>query len=93
MIGNLIYVAASISYVMQAVGEVEIFQATLKETHVMVVKRIFKYLRGIIYFGLWHTKGNEMILVSYTNENWVGSIDDKRSTSGSAFYLHDFMVS
>jgi len=31
---------------MQAVGQVEIFQETLKEIHVMVVKRIFRYLKG-----------------------------------------------
>ena len=34
-----------------------------------------------------------MTLVSYTNADWVGSIDDRRSTSGVAFYLGDCLVS
>jgi hypothetical protein len=45
MIENLLYVTTSRLYVMQAVGQVAIFQATPKETHVLAVKRIFKYLK------------------------------------------------
>jgi hypothetical protein len=46
MIENLLYVKESISYVMQVVGHVAIFQATRKESHVLAVKRIFRYLKG-----------------------------------------------
>jgi hypothetical protein len=46
MIGILLYVTASRSYVMQEVGQVARFQATPKESHVLAVKRIFKYLKG-----------------------------------------------
>jgi hypothetical protein len=46
MIGSLLYVTISKPDVMQAVGEMAQFQATLKESHVLVVKRIFKYLKG-----------------------------------------------
>jgi hypothetical protein len=42
MIGSLLYVTTSIQYVMQAVGQVVRFQVAPKETHVLVVKRIFK---------------------------------------------------
>ena len=50
MIGNLLYVTTSRLDVMQAIGQVEIFQATPKETHVMEVKRIFRYIKGTIEF-------------------------------------------
>jgi hypothetical protein len=46
MIGSLLYVTASRPDVMQEIGQVVIFQATPKETHVMEVKRIFRYLKG-----------------------------------------------
>jgi hypothetical protein len=93
MIGNLLYVTASRPDVMQVVGQVAIFQAALKETHVMVVKRIFRYLKGTTKFGLWYLKGNEMTMVAYTDADWAGSIDDRRSTSGATFYLGDCLVS
>jgi Asp-tRNA(Asn)/Glu-tRNA(Gln) amidotransferase C subunit len=46
MIGSLLYVTTSISDVMQAIGQVAQFQATPKESHVLVVKRILRYLKG-----------------------------------------------
>jgi hypothetical protein len=93
MIGSLLYVTTSRLDVMQVVGQVARFQATQKETHVMAVKRIFRYLKGMTEFGLWYLKGNEMTMVTYRNSDWVGSIDDRRSTSGTTFYLGDFLVS
>jgi hypothetical protein len=46
MIGSLLYVTTSRPDVMQTVGQVAQFQATPKESHVLAVKRIFKYLKG-----------------------------------------------
>ena len=46
MIGSLLYVTTSRPDVMQAVGKVARFQATPKESHVLAMKRIFRYLKG-----------------------------------------------
>jgi hypothetical protein len=46
MIGNLIYVTNSRPDVMQEVGQVAQFQVAPKESHVLAVKRILKYLKG-----------------------------------------------
>ena len=46
MTGSLLYVRASWLYVMQAVGQVARFQAAPKESHIIVVKRILRYLKG-----------------------------------------------
>jgi hypothetical protein len=64
-----------------------------KETHVLAVKRIFRYLKGTTNFGLWYPKGNELTMVTYMDADWEGSIDDRISTSGEYFYLGDFLVS
>ena len=69
------------------------FQATPKETHVLAVKNIFRYLKGTIEFGLWYTKRNELTLLSYTDADWEGSIHDRKSTSGATLYLGDCLVS
>jgi hypothetical protein len=45
MIGILLYVTASRPYVMQKVGQVARFQEAPKESHVLAVKRIFRYLK------------------------------------------------
>jgi hypothetical protein len=46
IIGSLLYVTTSRQDVMQEIGQVERFQASPKESHVLVVKRIFRYLKG-----------------------------------------------
>ena len=93
MIGILLYVAASRPDVMQVVGQVERFQTTPKEAHVLEVKRIFRYLKGTTEFGLWYPKGNKLTLVCYTDADWEGNIDDGKSTSGEAFYFGEVLVS
>jgi hypothetical protein len=46
MIGSLLYVKTSKPDVMQAVGQVAQFQSKPNESHVLAVKRIFRYLKG-----------------------------------------------
>jgi len=77
---------------MQVVCMVARFQDDPKETHVKVVKRIFKYLKSTSDYGLWYQKGDEFSLSAYTDVDWVGSVDDRRSTSGGAFFLGDRLV-
>jgi hypothetical protein len=93
MIGSLLYVTASRPDVMQAVRQVAQFQVAPKESHVLAVKRIFRYLKGKEEFGLWYPKGKDLSLIAYTDANWVGCIDDQRSTSGAMFYLGECLVS
>ena len=83
MIGSLLYVTTSRPDAMQAIGLVARFQANPKEAHVLTIKRIFRYLKGTTKFGLWYPKGNELTLVAYTDADWAGSIDDRKSTSGA----------
>jgi hypothetical protein len=57
------------------------------------VKRIFRYLKGTKEFGLWYPKRKDLSLIAYTDVDWVGCIDDQRSTSGATFYLGECLVS
>jgi hypothetical protein len=77
MIGSVLYVIASRPYIMKVVGKVERFQETPKESHLLVVKRILRYLKGIEEFGLWYPKGKDIYLIAYTDSYWAGCIDDQ----------------
>jgi hypothetical protein len=39
------------------------------------------------------SKGKDLSLIAYTDANWAGCIDDRRSTSGAMFYLGECLVS
>ena len=77
---------------MQVVGQVARFKDAPKETHIIAVKRLFRYLKGTMDFGLWYPKGNELILIAYSNVDWAGCVDDRRSTSGTTFFLGGCLV-
>jgi hypothetical protein len=77
MIRNLLYVTASRPDVMQPVGQVARFQEARKESHVLTVKRIFRYLKGTKKFGLWYPKGKDLSLIAYIDVDWEGCIDDR----------------
>ena len=44
-------------------------------------------------YGLWYPKGQDFTLKTFTDADWVGSIDDRKSTSGVAFFLGNCLVS
>jgi len=60
---------------------------------VIATKRIFWYLKGIMDYGLLYLKGKEFTLSTYSNADWAGCINDRKSISGGAFYLGENLVS
>jgi hypothetical protein len=92
MIGNLLYLEASRMKIMQPIGLVARFQVAPKETHVQAVKIIFRYLKGTLDFILWYSRGEEFTLTIYTYVDWECSVDDRKSTSGGAFFLGNSLV-
>jgi hypothetical protein len=93
MTRNLLYVTTSRINIMQAVGLVGRFEVAPKETHVQAVKRIFRYLKVTLEFGLWYPKGEDFNLIECTDAYWVGNVDDRKRTSGGEFFLGIFLVS
>lgn len=71
MICSLLYATATRPDIMQVVGYVARSQVAPKETHVHAVKRIFKYLRGTMDYGLWYLSGNDFLLIVYIDADWV----------------------
>ena len=57
------------------------------------MKIIFRYLKGTPNFGLWHDRSNEFTLCAYIDVDWVGSMDNRKSTSGGVFFLGGRLIS
>eukprot|EP00253_Pinus_taeda_P028674 PITA_28674 len=92
MIGSLLYLTATQLDIMHVVGRVGRFQANSKETHLQAVKRIFKYLQGTQNYGLWYPRDTDLTLHAYLDADWAGSMDDRKSTSGGAFFMGSKLV-
>jgi hypothetical protein len=64
-----------------------------RETHLTAMKRILRYFQGTINHGLLLHRASTSDLVVYTNADWVGCSDTRRSTLGYALFLGDNLVS
>ncbi|GJV86462.1 MAK10-like protein [Tanacetum coccineum] len=70
-------------YVEQPPGfESSKYQANLKESYLVVVKRIFKYLKGTPNLGLWYPKGSGFDLKAYSDLDYAGCNLDRKTTAG-----------
>ncbi|GJW00772.1 putative ribonuclease H-like domain-containing protein [Tanacetum coccineum] len=82
MIRSLMYLTTSRPDIMFAVCACAIFQVTLKASHLLAVKRIFRYLKGKLTLGLWYSRDSPFELVAYTDSDYDGATQDIKSTTG-----------
>nr|GEW21345.1 retrovirus-related Pol polyprotein from transposon TNT 1-94 [Tanacetum cinerariifolium] len=69
------------------------YQASPTKKHLEALERVFRYLRRTINWGLWYPKVTAMALTAYADADHAGCQDTRRSTSGSAQFLGDKLVS
>lgn len=46
----------------------------------------------MVCFVLWYPKNTNLTFTTYIDVYWAGSGDDRKSTSGNAFFLGDYLV-
>ncbi|XP_073041786.1 secreted RxLR effector protein 161-like [Primulina eburnea] len=93
IIGSLLYLSASRPDIMFSVCLCARYQADPKDTHLKAVKRILRYISGTVDLGLWYTKETNTNLVGFSDADWAGNLDDRKSTTGGCFYLGNNLVS
>nr|GEV16656.1 hypothetical protein [Tanacetum cinerariifolium] len=81
MIGSLMYLTASRPDIMFVVCACARFQVTPKLSHLYVVKRIFRYLKGQPKLGLWYPKDSSFDLEAFSNSDYAGASLDRKSTT------------
>nr|GEZ98843.1 uncharacterized mitochondrial protein AtMg00810-like [Tanacetum cinerariifolium] len=69
------------------------YQAKPTDKHLKEVKRIFRYLWGIVNTGLWYSKDSGFELIGFSDADYAGCKDTFKSTSGGAQFLGEKLVS
>nr|GEV91810.1 ribonuclease H-like domain-containing protein [Tanacetum cinerariifolium] len=64
-----------------------------RESHFAALKRILRYVRGTVDFGLHLYVSATTTLVGYTNADWAGCPSTCKSTSGYCVFLRDNLLS
>ncbi|GJR86150.1 hypothetical protein Tco_0210161 [Tanacetum coccineum] len=93
MVGTLMYLASSRPDLVYVVYMCARYHARPTEKHLHAVKRIFRYLRGIVNRGVWYSKDSAIALTAFAYANHAGCQDTQRSTSRSMQLLGDKLVS
>lgn len=104
MVGALQYVTLSRPDITFAVNKVCQFMHSPTTNHWSAVKRILRYLQGTASHGLLISRSSPSVLHAYTDAafnslsafsdaDWAGCPDDRRSTGGYAIYLGSNLVS
>ena len=93
MIDSLLYLTVSKPDIMFSIYLCARFQSCPKESHLLAVKRIFRYLSGSIDLGFWYSRGTHINLTCYSDAYFAGYKVDRKSTSGTCHFLGHLLVS
>ena len=81
------YLLATRPDIMQGVSLISRFMETPKDTHLSVGKRILRYIAGMRDYGIMYASTEKKDLIGFTDSDFAGSLDDRKSTSGYVFHL------
>ncbi|KAK9048015.1 hypothetical protein SSX86_033024 [Deinandra increscens subsp. villosa] len=91
--GALQYLTFTRPDIIYAVQQVCMHMHAPKLDHWNALKRIIRYLQGSYHLGLTLDRSSSLDLRAYTDADWAGCPDTRRSTSGYCVYLGDNLIS
>ena len=89
LVGSLRYLTCTRPDILYSVGLVSRYMEAPTTTHMKAAKRILRYLKGTMDYGLLYHHSNEFKLVGYCDSDWDGDIDGRKSITGYVFFMGD----
>jgi hypothetical protein len=93
LIGSLMYLVNTRPDIFFVINALSQFQVEPRKEHWIAAKHVLRYIRGTINYGLRYTTYSDIQLHRFTDSDWVGSAEDRKSTSGMCFSLGSTMIS
>lgn len=93
VVGALQYLTLTRPDICFAVNKVCQFLHAPTTSHWSAVKRIVRYIRGTIDTGLQIRKSPSMMISAFSDADWAGCVDDRRSTGGFAVFIGSNLIS
>lgn len=85
LVGSLIYLTNTRPDLIHSVSMVSRYMNEPSKLHFAAAKRILRHLQGTKNYGIKYVKEDNSKLIGYTDSDWAGSLDDRKSTSGYIF--------
>lgn len=93
IVGGLRYLVHTRPDITYSVGVISRFMECPTVLHLGAARRILRYVKSTLHFGLRYTKGaGEYLLSGFSNSDLGGNVEDRRSTGGMEFYLDESLI-
>jgi hypothetical protein len=93
LIGSLMYLVNTQPNIFFSVNTLIQFNVEMRHEHWIAAKHVLRYIRGTINYDLRYTASSDIHLHGFTDSDWAGSAEDRKSTSGMCFILGSTMIS
>ncbi|XP_068641911.1 secreted RxLR effector protein 161-like [Aristolochia californica] len=87
IVGSLMYLISTCPNIMFVVSLINRFMDCPTELHFQVAKRILRYLKGTIDFGVFYKKEESEELIAFTDSDYDEELDERKNTSGYVLML------
>ena len=87
LVENRRYLTCSRPDILYGVGLISRYMEAPTCLHMKAAKRILRYVKGTLDYGLFYSSSKNFNLVGYSDSDWGGDIDDRKSTSGFLFCI------
>ncbi|KAK2998211.1 hypothetical protein RJ639_023475 [Escallonia herrerae] len=85
LVGSLIYLTITRPDIAYSVGVVSQFMDKPQISHLNASKRILRYVKGTLEYGLRYKKSDRFILSGFVDADWAGDVNNRRSTTWYCF--------
>jgi hypothetical protein len=94
IVGSLRYLVSTHPNIAFAVGYVSHFLKEPREDHLATMKKILRYVTGTCNWVLWfgRKKGNQTLLTGFSDADYAGDVDARKSTIGVIFFLANSLI-
>uniref|UniRef100_A0A803Q711 Polyprotein n=1 Tax=Cannabis sativa TaxID=3483 RepID=A0A803Q711_CANSA len=93
IVGALHYAVITRPEIAYAVNKVSQYMHNPLDSHFKVVKKILRYLKGTLDYGLLLKPCLALNIIGFCDADWASDPDDRRSTSGFFIYLGSNLIS
>ena len=93
IVGSLMYLTTTRPDMMFVVSLIDRYMENPTELHLQAAKKVLRYLKGTTRFGIFYRKGGDDEFVAYTDSDYTGDLDERKSTSCYVFLLSSGEIS